>query len=163
MFDYIHARAMVTCFGSHLQVMRNAYANMNPGAWLEWQDVCMVIISDDGSHEGTAVDMAFRLFVQGGALNGRDFLAPAKYKQYMVEAGFVDVRETRLVCPLSVWPTDSKYRLISRYMAEDIPIALRSMGKLLRQAGMTQDAVDKLYWLGKKELQDPKLRVNFPA
>lgn len=37
-FDYVHLRMMFTCFEDTRNVMRNAYANMNPGGWIEFQD-----------------------------------------------------------------------------------------------------------------------------
>jgi hypothetical protein len=36
MFGYIHLRMVFTCFDDTREVIRQAYENMNPGAWIEF-------------------------------------------------------------------------------------------------------------------------------
>lgn len=57
MFDYVHLRAVVTCFDDHLTVMQHAFDNMNPGAWIEFQDASFHV-ENDGTSEG--MDVSFR-------------------------------------------------------------------------------------------------------
>jgi hypothetical protein len=38
-FDYIHARAIVTCFSDHRTFIKKSFDNLEPGGYLEIQDV----------------------------------------------------------------------------------------------------------------------------
>lgn len=51
-FDYVHARAVFTCFSDQKAVMRHAFDNLNPGGWIEYLDGSFVIGCLDGSIEG---------------------------------------------------------------------------------------------------------------
>lgn len=50
MFDYVHLRLVVTCFDDTRNVMRQAFENMNPGGWIEYQDILFDIL--DAHHAG---------------------------------------------------------------------------------------------------------------
>ncbi|KAK3367825.1 S-adenosyl-L-methionine-dependent methyltransferase [Podospora didyma] len=102
-FDYIHLRMMFHCFRDHARVMRSAIGHMRPGGYMEWQDWLPVLQSSDQSIRGTALEKWSRLFVEAGGRLGRDMLAPKKYKQWMIDAGFADVVETRLAVPGNPW------------------------------------------------------------
>lgn len=52
-FDYIHARAIVTCFKSNRAMAQKIFDNLAPGGYFELQDPCLPMISDDGSLDGT--------------------------------------------------------------------------------------------------------------
>jgi hypothetical protein len=40
-FDYVNLRVVFTCFNNPKKVIRNAFENINPGGWLEFQDGTM--------------------------------------------------------------------------------------------------------------------------
>ncbi|KAK3321903.1 methyltransferase type 12 [Apodospora peruviana] len=103
-FDYIHLRMMFHCFRDHLGVMRSALAQLRPGGYMEWQDWLPILNSSDDSIKGTALEKWSRLYVEAGGVLGRNMLAPKRYKQWMLDAGFVDVVETRLAVPGNPWP-----------------------------------------------------------
>lgn len=48
-FDYIHARAMVSCFRDPPSVLRSIYDSLEPGGWFELQDPIMPLRSVDGT------------------------------------------------------------------------------------------------------------------
>jgi trans-aconitate methyltransferase len=52
-FDYIHARAVVTCFKDNRAMLQKIYDNLAPGGYFELQDPCLPMQSDDGTLEGT--------------------------------------------------------------------------------------------------------------
>jgi hypothetical protein len=153
---------MVTCFDDPLQVMKNAYDNMKPGGWIEYQDGPAYCTSVDGTHHGTSFALGSNLLALGGAARGRDFLSPIRYKEYLAEAGFVDITEQRLLMPMGGWPKDPKMRELGRYMGEDSVLAARSMGKLLRLSGMTDEQVENLPWACRQELNSGKHHFVWP-
>lgn len=38
-FDYVHLRFVLACFDDDTTMLREAFDNMNPGGWIEYQDV----------------------------------------------------------------------------------------------------------------------------
>lgn len=51
-FDYVHLRFVYTCFNDQRLVMQNAFKNMKPGGWIEYQDSTMEVQSMDDNLEG---------------------------------------------------------------------------------------------------------------
>jgi SAM-dependent methyltransferase len=52
LYDYIHLRAVFSCFDDPRKVMRNCYKNMRPGGWIEYNDGVPLPGSMDGNLEG---------------------------------------------------------------------------------------------------------------
>jgi SAM-dependent methyltransferase len=63
-FDLIHFRMVVSCFTEPQMVLNHAIKALNPGGWIEYQDMCMDTFSSDGSHksESTVVYCGFNKF-----------------------------------------------------------------------------------------------------
>lgn len=63
------------------------------------------MIGEDAVAEAYVRDSPFaaslRYAIAGGAIMGRDLHAGRKYKTWMLEAGFVDVREEVFLVPMS--------------------------------------------------------------
>lgn len=51
-FDFVHARAVFTCFNDQKAVMRNAFENLNEGGWIEYLDGSFIVGCLDGTIEG---------------------------------------------------------------------------------------------------------------
>lgn len=54
-FDYVHLRAMFTCFNDPTVVIRQAFSNLNPGGWIEYQDSGFDIFQANPAFEGKFV------------------------------------------------------------------------------------------------------------
>ncbi|ORY63852.1 S-adenosyl-L-methionine-dependent methyltransferase, partial [Pseudomassariella vexata] len=114
-FDYVHARAVVSCFNDTRVVLARAFEGMNEGGWIEFQDINMDVRSIDHTLEGTAVQEWFRTVRRGFASIGRDVDRPLFYKQWFLEAGFVDVEEKCFPIPLNQWPESPKSKEVGRF------------------------------------------------
>lgn len=55
-FDFIHARAILSCFSDPPSVIDKIYEHLMPGGWFELQDPIMPLKSIDGTLEGTNLD-----------------------------------------------------------------------------------------------------------
>lgn len=98
-FDFIFLRAVYTCFDDHRALIHKCFDHLQPGGWLEFDDGCFALVCTDGTLEGTAWERWTRLILQAGAQAGRDFHVARNYKQWLLEAGFVDVVEQRIPVP----------------------------------------------------------------
>lgn len=164
-FDFIHARLMFSCFVSHRDVLRRAFHNLRPGGWIEYQDLGVSIDSDDDSHRGTALHKWVYIAQAGAAAKGRDFEAPRKYKDYMLEAGFVDVVEVKFRFFGNGWPATEPERTIGKYMSVSGSEAVRSIsGKLLGEGlGLPDEVVQPITAQAQKDVLDENIHYWWPG
>lgn len=149
LFDYIHLRAMLTCFNDHVGVVRRIYDNLKPGGWVEYHDYDPEVFGkDDANHEALLKapiwDWSQRVF-QGAARFGRDMMIARRYKQLLTDAGFVDVAEKIVLAPNKPWSEDPRERRIGQYMqANSIEMISGVSAKLLQANGMSLEEADDL-------------------
>lgn len=92
-FDFVYMRLVNSCFDDHRTVFRKAFDNMEPGGWIELNDATFELLCTDGSVEGTNIQKWSERMFEAAAACGRDFKVPNKYKQWLIDTGFVDVVE----------------------------------------------------------------------
>lgn len=98
-FDFVFLRMVFMCFEDPRIVINKAYENMSPGGWIEFNDTGSELACMDGTTQGSALQMWSDLFAEAGRRAGRDLEVAAKYKQWLLDAGFVDVVEEILPTP----------------------------------------------------------------
>lgn len=96
-------------------------SHLEPGGYLEMQDVLLPYQSDDGTlTKDNALYRISQLCVDAGEVIGRPFTLPPKYKTFMERAGFVDIVEHHLKWPLNQWPKDPHYKEIGAWTQENL-------------------------------------------
>lgn len=100
----------------HIQLIPPPNRNLNPGGWIEMQDIIYPMTSDDGT---LLPDSPLRkwseLLLQGFTNIGRPLNTALEYKQQLADAGFTDITEYRAKWPTNVWPRDIKHKQIGEY------------------------------------------------
>jgi hypothetical protein len=86
-------------------------SHLKPGGFLELACVWPVPASDDNSlpEKSLYIEMC-QIFRDIGAKIGADPDAPTRYKEYLQDRGFVNVKETILKIPNSPWPKDPRLK-----------------------------------------------------
>lgn len=92
-FDYVHLRLAVSCFDDHRTVIRKSFDSIKPGGWIELMDPVFQTLCDDNTLQGTHLLRLNRIMIEAGLAIGRDLQKPLNYKQWLIDAGFVDVVE----------------------------------------------------------------------
>ncbi|KAK6214345.1 hypothetical protein LQW54_004573 [Pestalotiopsis sp. IQ-011] len=161
-FDFVHMRLMFTCYFSHRNVIAQVFDHLNPGGWIEYQDMGFNLDSDDDSHRGTALSY---LAQAGAAAKGRDFEVSRKFKDYFAEAGFVDIVEVKYKGIGSGWPTKEPERSLGRYMSvSSLEVVKAVSGKLLGEGlGLPQDIVQPIVAQARKDVVDPNVHFYWPG
>lgn len=72
---------------------------------------------------------------------GKDFQAPLKYKQWMLEAGFVDVVAEQRLVPLNGWPLDPKDQLLGKWHSADMMKFVPATTKITQASGMPLEEI----------------------
>jgi hypothetical protein len=186
-FDYIHLRLAVSCFDDHRTVIRKSFDNMNPGGWIELMDPVFQTLCDDNTLQGTYLEKLNRTMIEAGLAIGRDLKKPVNYKQWLIEAGFVDVVEEvgpgpgklshphwhckqSLVAnrnPLMLvgnpWPIEPRWKELGKWLMTNTHRALRGMcWKILRNYGMEADEVEELLRLAIIDVCDTGIHYYYP-
>ncbi|KAK8074726.1 hypothetical protein PG997_009389 [Apiospora hydei] len=153
-FDYVHLRVVYTCFNDPRKVMKHAFDNLNEGGWIEYMDFELELTSNTQSVEGSAVGNWAGHAVRGAAAQGRDIKVARHYKDWLVEAGFVDVVEWKFEMPLGTWPRDPRQRLIGDYTRTNAYEGARGIGlKMIAGLGLPPEEIEKIIEGAKHEIK----------
>ncbi|KAH6655834.1 S-adenosyl-L-methionine-dependent methyltransferase [Truncatella angustata] len=155
LFDYVHARLVMSCFDDTRNVMRHAFKNMQPGGWIEFQDI--VVDTWAPNNLDSPFARWWDSMNQGAFTIGRDLNRPKSYKKWLEEVGFVDVRERKIITPCNPWPKDKKWKEIGAFQLLNLFEGMRPIAwKMLRLAGWEPEAIDALITEAKEYLRNIK-------
>ncbi|KAF5582033.1 hypothetical protein FPCIR_9790 [Fusarium pseudocircinatum] len=106
-FDFVHLRNMIPILKSPVSLLKQAYANMKPGAWVELQDVDGQVHTDDNSiPDDWPLKRFTEIILQAFALYETNAHAAVFGGQYLAEAGFVNIKHNYIKLPYGTWPKD---------------------------------------------------------
>lgn len=170
LFDYIHLRAMFMCFLRPQALVQTMYDNLKPGGWVEFQDYTM---ESQPAHEGMRDRIAHSASVQIENLiikglqtmptYSRELVKVDQWKEWMAEAGFVDIKVDTVLCPMSPWSSDPRLNEIGRLGSETTFSAIKAFEKMLASAGWSEEEVEALQQGIIKEHQDPTYQSYIPV
>ncbi|KAL2064371.1 hypothetical protein VTL71DRAFT_4865 [Oculimacula yallundae] len=126
-FDYIHARAIVTCFKDNPAMVQKIFNNLKPGGYFEFQDPCFPMLCDDNSLEGTSLQEWNSLMVESMSRMGRNLKDSQNWGQYMKDAGFIDITETRVYVPVNPWARGKKAKLLGSISYQNLSEGIASL------------------------------------
>jgi hypothetical protein len=110
-FDFIFGRMLVGSIGDWPKFIRQSFENLNPGGWLELQDIHFPARCDDDTlKEDSYIIQWGNLMYESTSKIGRHCDSAGRYKQQMEEAGFVNVTEVIYKWPMNQWPADPHYK-----------------------------------------------------
>ncbi|KAF5554044.1 hypothetical protein FNAPI_6588 [Fusarium napiforme] len=106
-FDFVHLRNMIPILKSPVTLLKQAYVNMKPGAWVELQDVDGQVHTDDNSiPDDWPLKRFTEIILQAFALYETNAHAAVFGGQYLAEAGFVNIKHNYIKLPYGTWPKD---------------------------------------------------------
>ena len=114
LFDFIHTRVTIGCWTDmQRQIIQRAYDHLQPGGWLECQEIPAIPSCDDGT---MAPDNPFLLWstdiAEASERANRPANVGAQLKDWLREVGFVDVQETVFKLPVGGWPKEIRLKHI---------------------------------------------------
>lgn len=167
MFDLIHLRNMATCFEDPKAIVGKAFQNLAPGGWVEYQEWSPwgLYGADESMDERLRHSAMMRyqeIVAEGAARIGRDVKLVPRLKEWLAEAGFVDVVERRILCPNNPWPSDPEDKLIGRYAQVSAFDGMEAASvKICPIVGMTAEQTKELMGEVRKEMMDETLRAYY--
>ncbi|KIX08590.1 uncharacterized protein Z518_03246 [Rhinocladiella mackenziei CBS 650.93] len=115
-FDFIHVRALYGSVSDWPAFYDQVYQHLKPGAWFEQVEYSVDWRTDDDSiPSGHIFTLASASYEEAGERMGKTFRILDLQKDYVEQAGFVNVVEKRYKMPLGPWPKDPKLKEIGRW------------------------------------------------
>jgi len=164
-FDYIHGRALATCFRSHIPVIQSAFTFLRPGGYLELQDCIVPFRCIDDTIVGTTLERWVELIMAGTAKLGKDWTRVKQYKQYLEEAGFEDVVERRYEWPVGTWAKGKRMKTLGMWYREDLLSGLQgfTVAVLTRGLGMSVEEVELLLVGVREDIKSNRIHIYIPV
>ncbi|KAJ4306204.1 hypothetical protein N0V88_001000 [Collariella sp. IMI 366227] len=145
-FDFIHTRITGGCWSDmQQQIIQRAFDHLQPGGWLECQEIPHFIYCDDGTMPS---DWPFLRWTQefknSSQLANRQVDIGPEIKHWMREVGFVDVHETLFQIPLNGWPKDNDMKSAGMLWQRNLLEGLSgfSLGLFNRFMGKTKEEIE---------------------
>ena len=102
-------------------IVRRAFDRLEPGGYLECQEVLVYPFCDDGTMPH---DFPFRRWSleanEASKALDRQFFIGHELKQWFARAGFTDIHERVIKVPLNSWPTEQRAREIGQNWHENL-------------------------------------------
>ncbi|OHW97884.1 TAM domain methyltransferase [Colletotrichum incanum] len=140
-FDFIFARMLVGSLCDYQDFVNKAFANLEPGGYLEMQDLCFPYLCDDGTlTDDSPIKRLSDLFLTAGKVTGRRMDLAWTYSTLMRNAGFVDVVETQFKWPINGWARDPHYKTLGVLTQHNLDHGLEglTLGLATRNLGWTR-------------------------
>jgi hypothetical protein len=158
-FDYIHARAIISCFKDPPSVLAKVYENLAPGGYFELQDPVMPFGSIDGSLEGTSLGEWQTMCMAAAAKLGRPWTNTKNWGKWMREQGFEDVVETPYFWAINPWVKGQKRKVQATILQQNLTEGLAAWGlsTLSRGFGWSKEKIDELLVKAKEDLKNTNI------
>ncbi|KAF5018573.1 hypothetical protein F66182_9447 [Fusarium sp. NRRL 66182] len=164
-FDFIFARMMLGCFQDLPQMIKVAFDNLEPGGYLELQDMSLPVRSDDGtlspdSYLAQWCDFCF----EAGQNLGRPVFPTTEYKNYLAEAGFEDIVEVQQKWPTNPWPRDKEFKELGAWACANIAHGLDglSLAYFTRGLGWSSEKTRVFCAQTRKDMENPRIHAYWP-
>lgn len=127
------------------QIIQRAYDNLEPGGWLECQELECLPGCDDGTMTESFAWLNWATeLCKASELIGRQLNMANQIKGWMEEAGFVDVHEKVFKIPTNSWPKDPKLKYLGLLWQRNVTAGL---------SGFTLDLFNRVLGKTKEETE----------
>ncbi|RGP77715.1 hypothetical protein FLONG3_4174 [Fusarium longipes] len=164
-FDFIFARTMTGSFADTEKFIQNSYEHLEPGGYLEMQDLTYPIACDDGTLlSDSALVRSGNLSIEASAKAGRAINLAPRYKEFFEKAGFTEVVEKKYRWPINEWPKDKHHKELGKWSYANMNNGLEGLLLALftRFLGWSADEVMVLCSAMRKQLRDRNVHAYIP-
>ncbi|KAH8889718.1 S-adenosyl-L-methionine-dependent methyltransferase [Thozetella sp. PMI_491] len=115
--DFMHLRFILNFLTDVPKLVDNIYRHLRPGGFIELQDLCYKICSDDNTIPPNyplvrLIDMVKRIFIEK---YGFDLTHVENFTELLTSKGFVNVQRKLFKLPIGEWPKNPSLNAIGRY------------------------------------------------
>ncbi|OLN86057.1 hypothetical protein CCHL11_05285 [Colletotrichum chlorophyti] len=164
-FDFIFGRVLAGSICDFQLFFDRAFANLEPGGYLEMQDFALPYRCDDGTMtKDNPIHRMSCLFLEASNRTGRRMDVAPRFKDLMRNAGFVDVVETCYKWPLNGWPKDPRLKEIGVYTQTNFDTGLEGLTLALftRHLGWSREETLVFCAEVRRALRDRSIHAYLP-
>lgn len=164
-FDFIFARILAGSLVSYEDFVRKAYDNLEPGGYIELQEVELPYRSDDGTlPEDSDIARYGQLFKDACKTINRPMVEGDQLEEWVRKAGFVNVTRTQLKWPLNSWPADKHYKEIGAWCHYNVDQGLEGLSLALFTRILGWSKEETLVFCGKvrNQFKDRSIHAYSP-
>jgi len=162
-FDYIHGRALLSCFKDPKSVFQKAFDSLTPGGYFEMQDMIWPFQYIDDPPTESALYKWMQAIDEGAAKLGRPWNNVPHYKRWFEELGFENVVEKKYFFPCNPWPKGKFYKEMSVYAQTDLLNGLEGLSlKVLCANGWTAAEVKAYLPAVRADIKNTKMHMYAP-
>ena len=161
--DYIHTRLTTGCWDSFQDtVVEKGYRALQPGGWLECQEMDEYWYSDDGS---LAPDAPLVLWgkdlVEVGERSKRSLTAAKSLRGWFEAAGFVDIQEKVYKLPVNGWARDPRLKKVGDMWQRNLQSGLQAFtyAYMHRVLGKTKEEIEVFLVNVRKDIANPSVHA----
>jgi hypothetical protein len=155
-FDYIHGRALISCFIDPRSVWQQAFDTLNPGGWFEMQEPEMPMAYLTPPPPDSPLKLWNDEIRAATVLIRRPWDRAPLYKGWFEEIGFEEVTEKRYWIPMNPWPKGSYYKTVGTYALADFHDGIEAASaKLLSLRGWKTGDIAEFVPKVQRDLADP--------
>ncbi|KAI0431884.1 S-adenosyl-L-methionine-dependent methyltransferase [Xylaria sp. FL1042] len=159
-FSFIHGRALMSCFDDPSRVVKQAYENLEPGGFIEFQDALFPMYWVGEPPRESALYRWNELLMEGVRRIGRSWSNVVNYPRYFEEAGFENIVDRRFYWPTSPWAKGKYFKTVAMYFQEDMISGMEGISmKVLQATGMTPEEIKDFCEEVKRDFRDTNLHA----
>ncbi|KAI1115793.1 S-adenosyl-L-methionine-dependent methyltransferase [Nemania sp. NC0429] len=159
-FTFVHGRALMSCFDDPGKVVKQAFENLEPGGFIEFQDALFPMNWVGEPPRQSALYRWNNLLMEGLRNIGRSWSNVVNYPRYFEEAGFENIVERRFYWPTSPWAKGKYFKTVAMYFQEDMISGLEAISmKVLQATGMTPTEIQDFCEEVKVDFRDTNLHA----
>ncbi|EXF84018.1 TAM domain methyltransferase [Colletotrichum fioriniae PJ7] len=163
-FDYIHSRMMNSSIRDWREYIRNCYDNLNPGGYLELNEIDVKPLSDDGTLKPEhSIFRTVEMLQEASDLFGRPYQDPKALKSVLMETGFTGVTMQHFKWPTNPWPKEPRHKELGVWNNENLTQGWEAicMAPLTRALRWTKNEVLVLMAENRKDFCDRNIHAYF--
>ncbi|KAI1056118.1 hypothetical protein LB507_002429 [Fusarium sp. FIESC RH6] len=164
-FDFVFGRMLTGSIGDWPKYFQQAYDSLNPGGWIECQDITFPAGCDDGTlAKDSYINQWSDLMTEAAKNFGRSAISARSYKQQMIDAGFVNVTEVVYKWPTNRWPADPYYKELGFWCNHNIAGELSGLSMVLftRGLGWSPEEVEVFLTKVRSDMKDRHIHAWWP-
>ncbi|TVY83001.1 Secondary metabolism regulator [Lachnellula suecica] len=159
-FDYIHGRAVISCFEDPSSILRKAFDSLATNGYLEMQDIIFPAQWIGDAPIDSYLYRSIEMIVAGAAKLGRPWTNVKHYKRWMEEIGFEGVTERVFYCPLGVWAEGDHYKDLGMHWQILALAGLEAASsRFLGAAGLSGEEIKTFIEGVKRDMKDPSMHA----
>ncbi|QDS71381.1 hypothetical protein FKW77_002756 [Venturia effusa] len=119
-YDFIHTRFMLGTAPDFKTVVQQAYDNLEPGGWMESQELWPRSGCDDHTMPADFLLKEWEEYQNKVAMTSAPVRIADKLRRWFREVGFVDIHQEIYKIPINRWPRDSRLHLLGKLWCDQL-------------------------------------------